>query len=308
MYHCALFDIDGVLVDIRKSYNAAIKKTVEFVLNQVSERTFRNLVTDQIILKFRQGGGFNNDTDTCYAIVLAMLANPPSSVAAGRRFLAKVAENADETGIHAVERFLSGYGTGRWKRILGYPGPVKDSMLARVFDEFFYGPELFRKRHRLEPKYWTGGRPFIRNDRRVVSRNTMKSLHELLGGNLAVVSGRSRLATEYSLGPVMKYLRLDACVFLEDESREYAKPNPYAIKRAMQVMGAKTAIYAGDSAEDLLMARKAEKELGVRISFVGVYGYSPRPAQTLAKFKEQGVEAIAKSVSELPGIIKKSSL
>ncbi|MGI0016104.1 MAG: HAD family hydrolase, partial [Nitrososphaera sp.] len=133
-------------------------------------------------------------------------------------------------------------------------------------------------------------------------------LHEMLGGNLAVVTGRSRLAAEYSLGPVMKYLRLDACVFLEDEKREFAKPNPYAIKHAMQTMGAKTALYAGDSAEDLLTARNAEKELGVRISFVGIYGYSPRPAQTLAKFKEQGVEAVAKSVDQLPRIIKKRSL
>ncbi|MGI0016765.1 MAG: hypothetical protein ACREBU_25375, partial [Nitrososphaera sp.] len=217
MYHCALFDIDGVLVDIRRSYNTAIKKTVGFVLNQISGRAFRNLVTDQIILKFRQGGGFNNDTDTCYAIALAMLANPPSRVAEGRKYLAKVAENADETGIIAVEKYLSRYGIERWKRVLGYPAPVKDSMLARVFDEFFYGPELFRERHCLEPRYWSGGRPLIKNDRLVVSRSTMKALHEMLGGNLAVVTGRSRLAAEYSLGPVMKYLRLDACVFLEDE-------------------------------------------------------------------------------------------
>ena len=34
MFDCALFDIDGVLVDIRKSYNEAIKKTVEFVLGR----------------------------------------------------------------------------------------------------------------------------------------------------------------------------------------------------------------------------------------------------------------------------------
>ncbi|MGI0034895.1 MAG: HAD family hydrolase, partial [Nitrososphaera sp.] len=168
--------------------------------------------------------------------------------------------------------------------------------------------ELFRERHCLEPRYWSGGRPLIKNDRLVVSRSTMKALHEMLGGNLAVVTGRSRLAAEYSLGPVMKYLRLDACVFLEDEKREFAKPNPYAIKHAMQTMGAKTALYAGDSAEDLLTARNAEKELGVRISFVGIYGYSPRPAQTLAKFKEQGVEAVAKSVDQLPRIIKKRSL
>ena len=305
MFDCALFDIDGVLVDIRKSYNAAIKKTVEYMLKSIAGRSFRGLVTYQIILKFRQSGGFNNDTDTTYAITLAMLARAPKSVAEGRRFLIKVADNADESGYLSVEKFLAGYGIEKWKKLLNYPAPVKDNMLARVFDELFYGPELFRKQNNMEPKYWGGGRPLIKNDRISVSAMTMKKLHEMFGGNLAIVSGRSRLAAEYSLRPVMKYFNLNACVFLEDERREYAKPNPYAIRHAMEVMGAKTAVYAGDSAEDLLMARRAEKEAGMKIAFVGIYGNSPNPSKTIAQFKREDVEAIAKSVNQLPNTINK---
>jgi phosphoglycolate phosphatase-like HAD superfamily hydrolase len=305
MYDCALFDIDGVLVDIRRSYNSAIKKTVEYMLKSITGMSFRGLVTDQIILKFRASGGFNNDTDTTYAITLAMLAGTPKKVAQGRKFLMKVAGSADVTGCLSVEKFLASYGIERWKRLLNYPAPVRDSMLARVFDELFYGPELFRKQDHLEAKYWAGGRPFIKNDRLDVSARTMKKLNEMFGGNLAIVSGRSRLAAEYSLRPVMKYFNLDACVFLEDEKREYAKPNPYAIKHAMEVMNARTAVYAGDSAEDLLMARRAEKEAGVKIAFVGVYGNSPRPANTIADFRKGGVEAMIKSADQLPNTINK---
>ncbi|HKZ60827.1 MAG TPA: HAD family hydrolase [Nitrososphaera sp.] len=305
MFDCALFDIDGVLVDIRKSYNAAVKRTVEYMLKSITDRSFRGLVTNQIILKFRQSGGFNNDTDTTYAITLAMLSRLPKNVVQGRKFLMQVAENADESGYLSVEKFLAGYGIEKWKKLLAYPAPVKESMLARVFDEFFYGPELFRKQNHLEPKYWAGGRPLIENDRLAVSAKTMKKLHKMIGGNLATVSGRSRLAAEFSLKPVMKYFNLDACVFLEDEKREYAKPNPYAIKRAMEVMGARTAVYAGDSAEDLLMARRAEKEVGVKIAFIGVYGNSPQRAKTMAQFRQEGVQAIAKSVNQLPNTINK---
>ena len=305
MFDCALFDIDGVLVDIRKSYNAAVKRTVEYMLKSITDRSFRGLVTNQIILRFRQSGGFNNDADTTYAITLAMLARLPKNVVQGRKFLMQVAGNADESGYLSVEKFLAGYDIERWKKLLAYPAPVKESMLARVFDEFFYGPELFRKQNHLEPKYWTGGRPLIKNDRLAVSAKTMKKLHKMIGGNLAMVSGRSRLAAEYSLKPVMKYFNLDACVFLEDEKREYAKPNPYAIKRAMEVMGARTAVYAGDSAEDLLMARRAEKEVGVKIVFIGVYGNSPQRAKTMAQFRQEGVQAIAKSVNQLPNTINK---
>ncbi|HEY8140910.1 MAG TPA: HAD family hydrolase [Nitrososphaera sp.] len=303
MYDCALFDIDGVLVDIRKSYNAAIRKTVAFMIREFSGKTFRNLVTDQIILKFRQTGGFNNDTDTCYAITLAMLANPQKNVMAGRKFLANVAENADETGIASVEKYLARFGTEKWKRELAYPAPVKDSVLARVFDELFYGPELFQRQNHLEPKYSRGTRPLIENDRLVVNWQTMKRLHTMFSGRLAIVSGRSRLAADYSLGPVMKYFHLGASVFLEDEKREYAKPNTFAIKHAMAAMNAKTAAYAGDSAEDLLMARRAEKELGGRINFVGIYGYSAEPKKTAAGFRKEGVVAIS-SVNRLPQTLR----
>src|SRR5581483_1959583 len=271
-------------------------------LKSITGKSFHNLVTDQIILKFRQSGGFNNDTDTTYVITLAMLANPPKNIAEGRRFLAKVAENADESGYVSAEKFLANHGIEKWKSLLAYPAPVKDSMLARVFDELFYGPELFEKQNHVESKYCKG-RPLIKNDKLVVTTKMMKKLNEVFDGNLAIVSGRSRLAAEYSLFPVMKYFNLDACVFLEDEKREYAKPNPYAIKKAMQTIDAKSAVYAGDSAEDLLMARRAEKESGVKIAFVGVYGYSPQPAKTIASFKREGVEAMAKSVNQLPSII-----
>jgi phosphoglycolate phosphatase-like HAD superfamily hydrolase len=303
MYDCALFDVDGVLVDVRKSYNTAIKKATEFMLGRLSGRPMRGLVTDRIILKFRQSGGFNNDTDTTYAITLAALSNPPKNLADGRQFLSTVAENADETGIVSVEKFLAPYGIEEWKDELAYPAPVSESALARVFDEFFYGPELFRLQNGLEPKYWKG-KALIRNDVQVVTASTLRQLHKMYGGRLAMVTGRSRVAADYSLKKLFKYFDLDACVFLEDEKREYAKPNPYAVKRAMQSMDARSAVYAGDSAEDLLMARRAEKEVGTRIAFVGIYGFSPEPLKTLESLRRLGVRNTARTVNRLPSLVK----
>lgn len=304
MFDCTLFDIDGVLVDVRKSYNSAIKKTVEFMMGRIAGRPYRGLVTDQIILRFRQSGGFNNDTDTSYAITLALLCKSPKSLVDGRKFLLDLASKADESGILSVERMLAGSGMEKWKKVLAYPAPVSDCLLARVFDEFFYGPELFRRQNKIEPEVWRG-RPLIKNDVLAVTPKTMAKLSEIFEGRLAMVSGRSRLAAEYSLSRVMKYFDLDACVFLEDEAREYAKPNPYAIKRAMERMGARTAVYAGDSAEDLSMARRAEKETGVRIAFVGIYGFSPQPSKTLESFDRLGVKVTAKTVNQLPALISK---
>lgn len=313
-FDCALFDVDGVLVDIRRSYNTAIKRSAEFLLAEITGKSYRNLVTDEIILKFRQTGGFNNDTDTTYAIVLSTLAQSGRSDKVGtkqlgplRQFLISVAENADARGYITVEKFLLSrdYDFEKFKDVLLYPAAVRESFVGRVFDELFYGPDLFKKQNNLEPKYFKSKNspPLIRNDKLVVDSVTMRRLARMFNGNLAIVSGRSRLAAEYSLGRVFKYFNLDASVFLEDERREHAKPSPYAITKAMTAMKARNAVYAGDSVEDIMMARSAEREAGVRIAFVGIYGYSPQPSTTLQKFREQKVDATSRSVRAMPDIV-----
>src|ERR687887_1684474 len=100
---CALFDIDGVLVDTRKSYNTAISKTVDFVIKNVTGKSnLSGLVNQEIILKFRRTGGFNNDADTSYAISLAALSNTckkDNNISQMRKFISYIASNANEDGI-----------------------------------------------------------------------------------------------------------------------------------------------------------------------------------------------------------------
>ncbi|MBS7615152.1 HAD family hydrolase [Candidatus Bathyarchaeota archaeon] len=76
-----VFDCDGVLVDIRDSYNKAIKKTVAYILEALlGMKIQENLVSDEIIFLFRKTGGFNNDWDTVYGILMFILSNLPSNI------------------------------------------------------------------------------------------------------------------------------------------------------------------------------------------------------------------------------------
>ena len=104
---CIIFDIDGVLIDVRKSYNEAIKNTVQFVVGSIIKKdNLKELVTDKVILKFRQTGGFNNDADTSYAISLALLSYPELENSNFENFLIEVAEHGDETGIYSIEKYI----------------------------------------------------------------------------------------------------------------------------------------------------------------------------------------------------------
>jgi HAD superfamily phosphatase len=223
-----------------------------------------------------------------------------------------LAANSDEDGIISVEKFLMSLNSSaiikELKKLLDYPAPLdRRSVIATVFDELFYGPELFKKLHNFEPKFYFG-KPLIENDRLVIERGTMELLAKRFSGNLALVSGRSKLAAEYSLRPILDTLRLDSSVFLEDEKRMYAKPNPYAIIKAMKSMGTKTAIYAGDSYEDLIMVRIVGEKTNLKIAFCGIYGCSPQPLEARRQFKEKGADVIIQNINELPKILNKVSL
>jgi hypothetical protein len=54
-----------------------------------------------------------------------------------------------------------------------------------------------------------------------------------------------------------------------------------------------------------MMARRAQKEAGYDIAFVGIYGHSAQPSRTVRQFREQGADAIARDANSLPKIINK---
>lgn len=312
---CAIFDCDGTLVNINNSYNACIKKTVGFILERlIGGKQWYELVSDELILKFRMSGGFNNDTDTSYASILAVLASGSKDVVAARNFALHVASNASPQGIRSVEQYLtkSGYtdAVKKAKSDLNYPGLVGISMLSTVFDELFYGKELFIKLHHMQPRF-SNSKGFIDDDEVVISDDTAHDLSKLFKKKMAIVSGRSRLATEYSLKNILRNFNLDASVFLEDEEKEVMannlnirvnKPEPYALLKAMKALNAKSAISVGDSAEDIIMSRKVGEKYP--IVFCGVYGTGIDDDTQFKMFVERGADAIIENINLLPALLK----
>jgi HAD superfamily hydrolase (TIGR01548 family) len=65
---CILFDMDGVLVDVRKSYRVAIEKTANWYFEKKGIAT---RVSQEGVGKIKAVVGFNNDWDATFAIVRA---------------------------------------------------------------------------------------------------------------------------------------------------------------------------------------------------------------------------------------------
>lgn len=305
---CIIFDIDGTLIDTRESYNKSIKKTVQFLVKyiDISKENLGKIVSDEQIFKFRKSGMFNNDIDTSYVFVLSILCGPPKKSDL-LFFIENIAQSASSKGIKSVENYLKDYSEIRLKQIkklLMYPGDVKTSIIARVFDEYFYGPQLFKKQHGTNSKYYSG-RPLIENDILLATNSTLKKISNMFDMRTGIVSGRSRIAAEYSLKSVFKFFDIKGSVYLEDEKREMGKPNPSALIKSVKSFGVSNAFYVGDSAEDLFMVQRARKISNLDIKLIGVCASNARSDQIRSLFTSNGTSLIVKNINELPNILNK---
>jgi phosphoglycolate phosphatase-like HAD superfamily hydrolase len=305
---CIIFDIDGTLIDTSESYNKSIKKTVQFIVKyiDISKENLGKIVSNELIFKFRKSGMFNNDIDTSYALVLSILFGPPKKSDL-LFFIENIAQNASSKGIKSVENYLKNYSESRLKqikKILRYPGDVNTSIIARVFDEYFYGPQLFKKQHGANSKYYSG-RPLIENDILLVTNSTLKKISNLFDMRTGIVSGRSRIAAEYSLKSVFKFFDMKGSVYLEDEKREMGKPDPSALIKSINSFGVSNAFYVGDSAEDLFMVQRARKISNLDIKLIGVCASNARSNQIRSLFVSNGTSLIVKNINELPNILNK---
>jgi len=305
---CIIFDIDGTLIDTKESYNKTIKKTVQFLVKYIDKSRvgLGNMVSDEMIFKFRKSGMFNNDTDTTYALVQSILCGPPKKSDL-LFFIDNIAENASSKGIISVENYLKDYSQnrlGQIKKILRYPGNVRTSIIARIFDEYFYGPQLFQKQHDTNSEFYFG-KPLIENDSLLITNSTLKKISNLFDKKIGIVSGRGRIAAEYSLKSIFEFFDKNGSVYLEDEKREMGKPNPSALIKSIKSFGVGNAFYVGDSAEDLFMVQRARKISNLDIQLVGVCASNARSSQIRSLFVSNGTSLIVKNVNELPNILNK---
>lgn len=83
-----IFDCDGVLIDVRESYNACVVKAALFLFHQLTGIDLpESAVPKDVLYTLKKSGGFNNDWDMTYAILVPMLCELPLPIEALRNDL-----------------------------------------------------------------------------------------------------------------------------------------------------------------------------------------------------------------------------
>ena len=91
-------------------------------------------------------------------------------------------------------------------------------------------------------------------------------------------------------------------MFLEDESRELAKPNPQSLLNTIKGMNSVSTLFVGDSMEDFIMATKAT-DLGNKTTFCGIIGTSKNPQEKLELFQQNGAILVLDSINLVPKVL-----
>lgn len=282
-----VFDCDGVLVDILESFNETITGTVSYITDSLGYEGMPS-ANGRLIQAFKDTGGFNNEVDLTYGIIISMIA----ARRAGRDPMTVAIEAAGSSDMKAAEKFAASiHDISDVADHLAYPG--RDSVVQCIFDEIFYGTELYRAITGQPAQLDVPG--LIEQERVLMDSETAMWLQEKFGPRMALVTGRGYESARRTLGDMMDMFNLEASSFLEDEPRYLAKPDPRPLERAIAEMGLDGCVYVGDSAEDMIMSRRVWQP----VTFVGIYGTAPDPMARRRLFEAAGIKHIIESITDL---------
>jgi len=295
-----IFDCDGVLIDITKSYDLAIIKTTQYILKNFAKIDDAIDVDFKIIDGFKSTGGFNDEVDLTYAAIISLVAAKKLEKDQ-TSFVFDVIKNTDSSGIISVEKYLENLvDISDIKKQLSYPGTHKQNPLYQIFDQLFYGPELYQKLFKNSSKFSESG--LIEQDDVILNNLLIEKLQKKFNSKIAMVTGRGKESVSYSLKELLEKFDLKNSIFLEDELRELAKPNPQPLLNSIKGMNSTSTLYVGDSMEDFIMAKKVT-ELGHKTVFCGIIGTSKNPQEKLELFEQNDAILVLDSIHLLPKVL-----
>ena len=293
-----IFDCDGVLVDIRQSYDHAINKTISAIMNELFDDKISNIVTSKILYGFKSVGGFNDEVAVVYAVIMTLVASKKSKIEF-EKLIIDVIDNANESGINSIDNYFINQNIDlkEIKLKLDYENSRRVSYIHRIFNQLFYGPVLYEEIFNEKSQF--SEKPLIDLDYIVLDETLMSKLKTRFGNKISTVTGRGNFAFSYSMKNFLENFDMEHSVFLEDCSLNLAKPNPKSLIESISGINSKCSLYIGDSMEDLIMVEKC-KEHGYDVSFCGIYGSSDEPELKYELFRKNKASFILESIQELP--------
>lgn len=309
----ALFDIDGVLIDTSRSYRRSVIAATEYLVRVRAGLSGGpvSLVAPEDVVAFKMAGGFNSDWDLTPALAGLWTARLREWRGDPRGERPLPAWAAD-----ALAATRAGRGGVAWLRASVPASALPDWEEARwVHDELYWGADVIRTLYGREPRYAPEAPGFARAEEPLLSPETLPALAALGVRRYGVITGRISPEVEQALrliapggvtqatgGPHGVAAHPPFAVVVP--ATLYAKPDPQALVYAVETLGARAAVYTGDTGDDLeLTLRYRAEVLPHRPDLPAVIAVAVGEGAAAGQFQARGADITLSAVSELPAAL-----
>jgi phosphoglycolate phosphatase-like HAD superfamily hydrolase len=291
-----IFDMDGTLVDVTRSYQATVPATARRYLGLLG--LVAPAMTTAVNEPFRHMGGFNDDWDLTAGLLEILLAQlPPATLlppgpfaaldpllAALRAAAAPLAGTAvplpDLPALIGPVRAAGGGLPGlrsvvprRNGHLVWRTGDaLATDLVQRIFSEIYLGDRLFAQAYGVPARFHEGA-GLIDTETPLIALHTLETLHRR--ARLGLATGR----TSFEAGHILAVLDLGrffaASAVMDDalaashqalrsrppgDANSFLKPHPYLLQRSAEALdpgGLLPAAYVGDMPDDVRATRGA---------------------------------------------------
>ena len=320
-----IFDMDGVIIDVSRSYRDTVRQTARLFFKGAHawDDLPNPLFPLSDLARVKQSGGLNNDWDLTFVVInllFTLLKGP--TILEGNDTWSAYQKAMSRIDVSDLARFLKTEGT-LLTRLLDekgklthefvdslYSGDVgSGNIIKQIFQEIYLGSDLFESTYGVQAEVYHGD-GYINKETLLVDKAVLEQLTE--NNILAIATGRPKAEADYPLDQFSiknffdTVYTLDHC--LKEEARilktegkkvSLSKPDPYmldAVAGAIKHEVSKC-YYIGDMPDDMLAAARA----GAGFTGIGILMSSPDKERLREDMMRAGADHI---IDDFKGLMK----
>lgn len=300
-----VFDIDGVLVDVTGSFRVVISKTTQYYFASILKFSGKaTLITPEETQLFKLAGGFNNDWDITYAVVLFYLVK---SISQGSPNVDEMRNSGENLKKFTESIKKSGGGLKVAKEIALTKLSQREkkelkklydkNLIRQIFQEYYGGIDYCQRLYGFEPSY-IKQKGLTNREKILVDINFIKDFHKRVG----ILTGRTREETEL----ILQRMKIDSFIspgYIVYNKSGMRKPHPQTLITLGRKLKTKLGIYFGDTLDDLQTVLNANDKLGER-QFLSCIIVPPFREKERDIFRKRKADMICSHINDSLAYIK----
>ena len=297
-----VFDIDGVLIDVRDSFRKAVCQTVQFYFKKIlGFQGSQNLINPEEVEYFKMAGGFNNDWDLTSAVVLFYLMKAREN---NLKEVDELRSIKPDIKTFTTKMLFPGGGLAKVIDLIEKDGQVKEwilslwdkGLITKIFQEIYAGVEHCYSIYGFHPSLIKKN-GLIKQERIILDKNKKNFLQNF---SLGILTGRNEREARVAL----QRLGWDDIISKEQivtADDGVGKPHPQGLKKIAESLKTKLGVYVGDTWDDLITVKNTNKEERVTKFFSAiVLGEELNLRSKSVKFYlNEGVDLLTQDVNSI---------